>query len=387
MQAPQGVSPRDDAPADDLRAGLEPVGDLDGLGRAWRGLESRADGSFFQSWSWIGVWLRSLPETIVPQVLSVRAGGDVVGLGIVVRRRVVRHRVLAADGLFLNETGDPAFDHLTLEYNGLLRDRRYADAVEAAAFRFLAGVPGWDEVYVSGVVGDARSACEAAARRAGLGVRLIDLKPCDCVDLDAVRAAGGDYVAGLSRNSRQQLRRAMRGYEDDGPLGLDVAADADEALAFFAEMKTLHQAYWTGRGRPGAFANPFFEAFHARLIAERHASGEIQMLRVRAGAEAIGYLYNFVGSGVVHAYQSGFLYDDDAKRKPGVVSHALAIERNLAEGRRIYDFMAGEARHKKSLGTASQDMAWLVFQRDRLKLRAETALRRVRRWAKSRVRS
>jgi CelD/BcsL family acetyltransferase involved in cellulose biosynthesis len=120
-------------------------------------------------------------------------------------------------------------------------------------------------------------------------------------------------------------------------------------------------------------------------VAARFGAGEIQLLRLRAGGQReVGYLYNFVRRGVVHAYQSGFRYNPDPRLKPGLVSHALAIEHNLATGARLYEFMAGASRYKASLGTLSGEMAWLVLQRDRLALRAEAALRAAVRAGRSR---
>ena len=60
------------------------------------------------------------------------------------------------------------------------------------------------------------------------------------------------------------------------------------------------------------------------------------------GDRVAGYLYNFVHRGWVAAYQSGFDFGDDADRlRPGLVSHALAIEHYRRAGVRVYDFLGG----------------------------------------------
>ena len=66
----------------------------------------------------------------------------------------------------------------------------------------------------------------------------------------------------LSANARQQLRRALRDFESYGPLQLSAAATTAEALAFFAELKTLHSASWERRGKKHSFSGEFFEPFH-----------------------------------------------------------------------------------------------------------------------------
>ena len=77
----------------------------------------------------------------------------------------------------------------------------------------------------------------------------------------------------------------------------------------------------------------------------------------------------------VCAYQSGFNFDADSRLKPGLVAHSLAVEYNLRMGANIYDFMAGEGQHKRSLASNFEAMIWLVVYRKHLKLRFENLLR------------
>ena len=362
-----------------LNATFERADDPRAIERMWRALEARADTSFFQSAGWIGTWLRQLPGNVAPEALVVRDGERVVGLAVVCRANHNRHGFIRSHGLYLNETGNPSLDALTVEYNGLLLDRDYlAGARDAALDALMTMRPRWDELYLSGLVSADVTEYRPQLRTRGLGIHLRDLKRYDWVDLGQIREAGGDYIAGLSRNSRHQVRRARKLYEMRGPLTLTAARDLSEAHAFLDRLKELHQRYWSVRGEPGAFANPFFERFHRALISARFEAGETQLLRIASGQDEIGYLYNFVWRGRVYAYQSGFAYEADAKIKPGLVSHVLAVEHNLAEGAAVYDFMAGESQHKKSLGTMNDEMSWLVAQRPLLKYRAEHALRSVK---------
>lgn len=354
--------------------------DIDMIGDLWRRLQLRGDASFFQSWGWIGCWLRALPKDRRPVVAIVRGGAEeVVALGLFGQSHNVRHRVLPSHAHYLNESGDAHHDCLTIEYNGLLAPReRLMEATAACVATLGREVRGWDELFLSGLDADQRSAFETAARTEGLGCRMLEEKPCHFVDLDTIRA-GGDYLEMLGKNTRYQVRRALRIYEEDGPVSCASAQSAAEALEFLDGLKILHQAYWQARGKPGSFANAFFERFHRALICERFAYGEIQLAKISTPKKVIGYLYNFVHRGTVYAYQSGFLYEDDNRRKPGLVSHYLAIEGHLRTGARLYDFMAGDGQHKQSLSTDTRSLTWLVLQRDRLKFRIENALRRWKR--------
>jgi hypothetical protein len=359
-----------------LEVALEDIADPADVEDLWLDLECRSDCSFFQSWAWIGCWLRHLPRSFSPRVLIVRDGSLVVGLGVLIANRRRRHAFVRSNGLYLNQTGDPYYDLITIEYNGFLSARNMARLVLRRCAEWLvARCEDWDELYLSGLVPVWTEIFREIAAEIGLGVRVRDKKPCDLVDLDAIRAQGGDYLARLSRNTRYQVRRAMRLYEAEGSIALQAARSAGEALEFLAGLKELHQVYWIRQGEPGSFSNAFFERFHRALVTDRFDDGEIQLLRISVGDRPIGYLYNFVKDGWVYAYQSGFNYESDPKLKPGLTSHCLAIEHNLARGAKCYDFMAGEAQHKRSLGTRSVDMTWLVLQRDRIKYRLENTLR------------
>ncbi len=89
----------------------------------------------------------------------------------------------------------------------------------------------------------------------------------------------------------------------------------------------------------------------------------------------LGYLYNFVYQRRVYCYQSGFDYDIDPKRKPGMICHVLAVQHNAARGANVYDFLGGDARYKESLSTTSSTLRWLVWQRPRWRFQLEDALR------------
>lgn len=367
-------------PAQDVEITCEPIEQPDSLAPLWSELESRSDCSFFQSWGWIGCWLRLLPPSARPSVLKGRQGSELLCMAVLVPKRSLRHGFLRSNGLYLSETGDPSLDSLTVEYNGFLTDRGAGVAAVRQPLEWLVRRRhDWDELLLSGLADGDLQAFSETARACGLRIHVRARKPCDYVDLGAVERSGGDFLAGLSKNTRYQIRRSLRLYAADGEPSFRLAETVEEAQDFLARLKDLHQAYWTRRGEAGAFANPFFERFHRTLIGERFGSGEIQVARIAAGSRVIGYLYNFLHRGHLYAYQSGFAYHEDPKLKPGLVSHYLAIRHYLEQGAATYDFMAGDSQHKRSLGTGAMELTWLSLQRNLAKYRVEDALRAMKR--------
>lgn len=355
---------------------LVPVEDRNAVAEIWCELETRSSASYFNTWAWIGTWLRLLPPDLPLHLLQASSDGRVVGAALLAERNVMRHGVLRARSLFLHETGDPAFDELTVEFNGILAEAGQEARVMVRCLEYLAGeVVGWDELVLSGLAhGEMFDQFSHPATHCNARVR-----PVYYVDIAALRAASRDYLDVLEKDIRYQIRRALRECEKCGPLRTVVSGSLSQAEAFFAGLRELHQAYWTSKGMPGSFANTHFARFHQELIRTRFAHGEIQLVQVAAGDTIVGYLYNFVHRARVYQYQSGFNYATftSNQSRPGFVCHYQAIEFNLETGAQAYDLMAGDSRYKRNLGTHSGQMHWVVLQRDRLKFRVERYLKRL----------
>ena len=354
-----------------LRFALDPVRTPDELAREWSQFDEAPGGSFFTRWLCIGTWLETLPGSVEKFVLRAFLGGRLVAMAILVRRSERRHGFVAARQLHFNAAGDPSCD-FTIEHNGFA-----SSGIDEA--RLWAGFLDWfrgagtlgDELVLPGLTDPG----PLPPRPAGLFHRIHSV-PAYRVDLARVAAADGDPTVLLSRNSREQLNRAMRRCAEAGTLTIEEAASPEEALAYFAALEPLHVAGWTRRGKSHSFTHPFFARFHRRLIAVGMARAAIQMLRVKAGPTVLGYLYNFRDRGRVFAYQSGF--DRADQRRPGYVCHALAIRRNAEKGEHVYDFMAGDNRLKQSFASESYTMSWHTLQRPLLRFRLEQAAREMR---------
>lgn len=336
---------------------LRPVGDWNALGKRWRDFEGRAGASFFQSWSWVGCLAEERFDR--PVLLEARQDGQTVALALFNLRPGRLH-----DRLLLHETGDPGWDALFIEYNGILIDPAVAEPTLAAclATALRDPLPGSRGLLGRRLVLSGIDAAQLAAARAAGTVRGEQVRQAPYVDLAALRRRGEGHLAPLSANTRAQLRRTLRLYQAAGPLRVACAETPAAAHAALDALAALHQAAWQRRGKPGAFADPRFGRFHHALIDRLLPRGELELLRVSAGQETVGYLYNFRQHGHVMAYQSGFHYAGALRhQKPGLTCHHLAIERNLAEGMDVYDFLAGDDRYKRSLATGAAALHWLTL--------------------------
>jgi CelD/BcsL family acetyltransferase involved in cellulose biosynthesis len=318
----------------------------------WRTLEAAARPAYFLTWGWIESWLAELPREVLPQLAVISEGDVAIGACFLGRHRVLRHGIVPVRGLYLNTTGIRRFDELCIEHNGVL----CRPGTPWPLAELVALMPsGWDELHLPAIDGDAMDPLTIGPDYQVLVDRTV---PAPFVDLSRVRAA--DYLSLLSPNTRSQIRRARKAV---GRCELEVARSTAHALEIFGDMVARHTASWRERGEPGAFADPWFERFHRRLIVRRFGHGEIELLRLRAGETTIGCIYNLIANGRVLFYQSGLTAFADPHVKPGYLCQAAAIEHAAAEGRAIYDLLGSSARYKQSLSTEAAQLVWVRVQR------------------------
>lgn len=357
---------------------LEPLPALTELERTWRDLEARSEGSFFTSWSWIGIWLQNLPDNIRPQLLKANDGDRVVGLALLVRSVRQRFGLPFCEAWHLHSTGDKTRDVVMIEHNDLLVDCEAASRVRPLMLAHWASQAGRvSELHLPGLTGNGwypnvtRDFGREDFQRVSYGV-----------DLGAVRDKGNDYVSLLSSHARRFIRKSLKEYQKLGDVQVEIAQTAEEGLAFLARLSELHQSRWIALGEPGAFNGDFFQRFHRQLVSENLPRGEIQLLRVHAGGRDLGYLYSFVRGKRLYVYQSGFDYTVLEKHgRPGLVTHALAVEFNARLGFDMYDLMVGESRYKTTMSTVQETMTWTVLRKSAMRFQVEAW---VRDWRKKR---
>jgi exosortase A-associated hydrolase 1 len=365
-----------------LRTELTPVTQFqhEDLQADWTALEARSDASIFQSWTWIKSWLEALPNSVDIYRLSVWHGEDLVGIGLFGKVAQTRHILIRSRMLWLSESGYPDLDTLTIEHNNLLILPGWENIVWSAAIdALMEHKHEWDEIRISGITNTTSlSSIHQHARARGLIPYTEFSKPYFWVDLEGMRPGQEEYLNALSRNTRQQIKKSMKLYEEKGPLELSLAGSDEQALSYLDELKQLHQDYWKKKGYSGAFSTEFTNDFHRNLVTNGFANKQIQLIKVTAGVDTVGILYNFMNQNRVCNYQAGLVYDENPKFKPGLVCHALAIEMNISMGNKSYDFLMGDSQYKRSLSTQDDMMHWLTLKQPKARFYVENIAKQAR---------
>lgn len=320
--------------------------------------QSAVGAPIFLSPAWMETWLEVYGRKFSGSWMRWEAGGETVGGCLLLRNRVWRQGLPLAT-LYLNCAEDTGMGAAAIEFNRTLHRPGYENAIAHDLARALAGRR-WTRLVLSGY--EDSPLMHTLLEQAPLCGVDREERPSPYVDFTAL--AGGDYVATLSAKTRSQIRRCRRLYEEThGRVVIEAAADCEQALAFLAELAVLHNAIWRSRGTSGAFASGTFREFHQRLIRRLWPTRGVDVLRARAGARVIGYVHTFLLGGKVYCYQSGFVQERDNNLKPGMLTHACAIDHYRERGYREYDFLAGDVRYKRSLAKSQRLLVWSVGYR------------------------
>lgn len=339
----------------------------------WLRASKNHSSSFFLSWPWIEHWLCSIPLDIEIYFMTIEGEGANLAC-FFGHTDQVRHYFINSKAYYLNYTGHEFYDNITLEYNqipGIELSKKFLQAI-------ISALPGrWDEIYFPALD---KSSFPANC----LNIKLPNIKtlkfhetPSHYLKLKHSFIDIDNYLKSLSSNSRNQLRRSIRKLEKLGNIHIFQANSLESAVSTFDSLVELHQKYWIQKGWKGAFYSDWFTSFHRDFIKKRFEHGDIQLLRCSAGDHVIGYLYNFVHNRNVLYYQSGFNYLAFREFKPGLVSHAMAINHNAILGNNSYDFLAGDSQYKKSLATHQRKQVWYVLQKECLKFELENLAKKL----------
>lgn len=336
---------------------------------------SYPEASIFLCREWVDCWLETFGPSLKPELLAFRHEDEIVGCCLLVwRTRLVSGIPLRQ--VYLNCAGEDLADTTYIEFNSLLSLPGHEREVAASLAGYLKA-RAWDVFQMPGLLHRETGDYFAAI----LGTSEVVTKPSPIVDFARVRAKGGDYISGLSANTRSAIRRSQRSYEAiGGAVSVHFAQNPDEALAMLHQMAELHQATWTARGHAGCFSSAKFSQFHQQFI--RRSFKHTLLARVQAGEEVTGILYCFLYRGWVFNYQSGFHYSLDRRRSPGkLTNYSIVAECLKREDLAGFDFMAGTDEYKKALSGDSGEntLYWFSVRRNTIASHLYYALRQLKR--------
>jgi CelD/BcsL family acetyltransferase involved in cellulose biosynthesis len=336
----------------------------------------------FLTWEWCSTWWRHYGAGHDLAVVVLREGTQVVGLGPLYVHRGGGWRL---NGVmrFLG-SGEVCSEYLGF----LLRPGREADGTRSILQNLLYESPvSWRQLRLAEVPAGGAAAESLAAQlpQCGRPVRVQDAQVAWFVEL---AGSWDDFLAKLSRNRREKMRRARRDMEKHR-LEFHEAVTDDELAGAWSELKRLHQLRWRSLGQPGCFASKRFDAFHTDLLRPLSDRGLLSLTTLRRGDATIAASYCLRHGGHVSFYQGG-VDPNWMHCRPGHSLRVCELRRAIERGDRIYDFLGGEMEYKQQWATHQAAMLRFTVGGASLGARLQTSLEsaalRVRGWTPKRLR-
>jgi CelD/BcsL family acetyltransferase involved in cellulose biosynthesis len=172
-----------------------------------------------------------------------------------------------------------------------------------------------------------------------------------------------DYLAGLDRKARHEIRRKLRRAEAAGAVRFSLAPlEAATVERFIA----LHQARWGVEGlfpdTEGGDRSRRFLYRLAELEAAEGAGAALQLGLVHVGDRLIFASAGFDDGTTCYFYNAGM--DPDARDlSPGVTGAAAYLADRLAAGRTRFDFLRGNEPYKYEWGAVDEPIHRLIVLR------------------------
>ncbi|MFQ5878663.1 MAG: GNAT family N-acetyltransferase [Dehalococcoidia bacterium] len=304
---------------------------LDQVEAEWRALlRHSAVHTVFLNPTWLRVWWDEFHDGRDLLLTTVRSAG-----------RLAAVAPLLQEGRRLLLAGDTEI----CDYMDITVSAGEEEAAVTALLRALVAQE-WDEWALWGVpaYSPTLTTLPVVAEAMGLEVTVAVEDICPRVELPT---AWDDYLAGLGKKDRHELRRKLRrlaGAEASVRL-LDYRTPA-EVEAQLDDFLRLHGASHHAKAE---FMTERMARFFHRMAVALAEQGLVRLLRLDVGGANAAALLCFDCGDELLLYNSG--YDPAlSSLSVGILSKALSLQRAIEEGKRWFDFLRGSEPYKYDLG-------------------------------------
>ena len=168
-----------------------------------------------------------------------------------------------------------------------------------------------------------------------------------------------EYVAGLRKKDRHELRRKLRRLNNGNNATQYAFQDADDIAAAMPEFFRLMRA---SRPDKDDFLTSDREQFFTDLANELAPRSQFKLFFLELNDVRVASCICFDYNGSYLLYNSG--YDPEySALSVGLLNKALCIQDAIETGKNSFDFLRGNERYKYNLGGINQTIHELVIRR------------------------
>ena len=287
-------------------------------------------------------WWRLFGDGAELHILSIRDNGTVLGIAPMVLR----------DGVLTFLGGTDLFD-----YHDFLVPMGNETSFYAALFDFLPTMD-WHTIDLRSLPQDSPTVSYTAdvAKQKGFAVEVLEE---DVAPVAALPSTWEEYVAGLPKKGRHELRRKMRRLDNAGTANQYICENGETIREGMQDFFRLHKA---SRPDKKMFMTPERERFFMDTAVELGARGQFKLAFLELDGVRVASCISFDYLSSCLLYNSG--YDPSySNLSVGLLNKALAIKGAIEMGRRTFEFLRGAERYKYDLGAEDRTLHQVVVRR------------------------
>lgn len=292
-------------------------------------LTNKSDATVFDTVEWQSEWWRHFGDGA--QLMLVRAGDEgAVGLAPLMKKNRIVSFLGGTDLVDYHDfitTGDPG-------------KRFYEDVLESV--RLSGGVKALN-LYSIPEGSPALRHLPSAAEENGW---CVDVKKEDVAPRLELPDTWEEYLAGLSKKRRHELRRKRRRLERAGDVRSEELSDAGHIEQNLTEFLSLMRSSSPAKD---AFMTPARERFFRSITVSMAAQDATRLSFLNLDGHRVAASLAFIYNGCKLVYNSGY-EPNQRNLAVGLLDHAYNIERSIEQGLDVYDFMRGGETYKYHLG-------------------------------------
>ena len=233
------------------------------------------------------------------------------------------------------------------DYLDVLVDVDHVERVHQALLDALAGENlVWDKLYLCSLPQRSLTFTHLAeaARQRGWRVRVTQQDVCPVITLPP---SWDEYLAGLNKKQRHEIRRKMRKIETEAVTAWKVVESPDEVEAAMELFVQLHQK--STREKEGFWSDSLI-SFFKNITRALAAVGWLKLYFIEVNGVSAASMLAFDYNNEFLLYNSGYDPDQFAPLSPGNVLTAYTIRHAIELGRKRYDFLRGDEIYKFRFG-------------------------------------
>jgi CelD/BcsL family acetyltransferase involved in cellulose biosynthesis len=320
---------------------IETTAQFTGLRESWNSLLDKSGiASPFLSWEWMHSWWTCYGQKQPANSLCIVTGRDESSLLGILPGYINHRRAFGRSGLIFHFLGS---EHESSDYLDVIRKDDDGDLVEEL-FKFLINERKVDMISLYNILEGQTilTAIDKLAKKLDVQTVVKHYRICPYLPLDG---DWDNFVSGLSKNQRYNLRRRTRKLFEEFDAELSILKDPGELEIAVDELFRLHEDRFKTKQEQSIFRADLRKDFHKKVSSYFLEKNILKLFRLSVDNKVIASLYCYEFANKLFYFQFG-MDPEWAKHSPGVVIMAQAIKYAIEKKLDYFDFMRGDEEYK-----------------------------------------